>query len=117
MVGSDRYDLFHPFSRGGTNGVSQNTLIYSPKEERLLGVRYNVDVPKTVWLDPELAAVQLALDQTLPGKINSVMSFSDDLQRLVLLSWSATYPGTYYIFDRQKVSLEKVMQTRPWVNP
>jgi dienelactone hydrolase len=117
MVGSERYDLFHPFYSGGTNGVSQNWMIFSPKEERLLGVRYNVDVPKTVWLDPELAAVQEALDQTLPGKINSVMSFSDDLQRLVLLSWSATDPGTYYLFDRNKVSLEKIMQRRPWVNP
>ncbi|MFZ9681617.1 MAG: alpha/beta hydrolase family protein [Cephaloticoccus sp.] len=117
MVGSPTYDLFYPFFSGGTNGVSQNALIYTPKEERLLGVRYNVDVPKTVWIDPELAAVQAALDQTLPGKVNSVVSFSDDLQRLILLSWSASDPGTYYLFDRQKVSLEKLFQRRPWVNP
>ncbi|MCP5529079.1 MAG: prolyl oligopeptidase family serine peptidase [Opitutaceae bacterium] len=117
MVGSPRYDLFHPFARGGTNGVSQNNLIYSPKEERLLGVRYNVDMPKTAWIDPEIAAVQESLDQALPGKINSIVSFSDDLQRMVLLSWSASDPGTFYLFDRQKVSLEKLMVGRPWVNP
>lgn len=117
MVGSAHYDLFHPFANGGTNGVSQNWIIFSPKEERLLGVRYNVDVPKTVWIDPDIAAAQASLDQTLPGKINSIMSFSDDLKRMVLLSWSASDPGTYYIFDRDKVSLEKVMQRRPWVNP
>lgn len=115
MVGSDRYDLFHPFYNGGTNGLSQNWLIYSPKERRLLGVRYNVDMPKTVWVDPDMAAAQEALDQALPGKLNSIISFSDDLQRIVLLSWSATDPGTYYLFDREKVALEKLMQRRPWV--
>ena len=117
MVGSDRYDIFHPFYNGDSNGVSQNALIYSPKEERLLGVRYNLDTPKTVWLDEGVAGVQAALDQALPKKTNSIVSFSDDLQRMVLLSWSAEDPGTYYLFDRGKVSLEKLFDRRPWVNP
>lgn len=116
-VVSDSYDVFQPFSSGGTNGVSQNTLIYSPKEERLLGVHYNLDTPRTAWMDSELAVVQASLDQTLPGKINTILTFSDNLQRMVLLSWSATDPGTYYLFDREKVSLEKLFSSRPWINP
>lgn len=113
-VASESYDVFHPFQNGDANGVPQNQLIYSPKEKRLLGVRYTVDMPRMIWLDEGLAQAQAALDQTLPGKINSIVSLSDDLQRMVLLSWSANDPGTYHLFDREKGTLEKLFSRRPW---
>lgn len=117
IVANPKYDIVHPASGGGANGIGQQALVYSPKEKRLLGVRYATEYPRMLWLDEGLAQVQAALDQALPKRINTITSFSDDLQRMVVLSWSAQDPGTYYLFDRGAQKLEKLMASMPWINP
>ncbi|MBP9912579.1 MAG: S9 family peptidase [Opitutaceae bacterium] len=117
VLAHKKYDIVHPENAGYSNGVSLSGLIYTPKEQRLLGVRYNTEYPRVLWLDEEMAGVQAALDQALPQRINSITSMSDDLQKMVVLSWSSQDPGTYYLFDRKAPKLEKLMARMPWVDP
>jgi dipeptidyl aminopeptidase/acylaminoacyl peptidase len=116
VIAHKKYDIVHPAYTAQTNGVSLQGLIYSPKERAMLGVRYMTEYPRVLWLDPGLAEVQVALDRVLPKKVNSITSMSDDLQRLIVLSWSAQDPGTYYLFDRRTQKLEKLMARMPWID-
>jgi dipeptidyl aminopeptidase/acylaminoacyl peptidase len=117
LIAHKKYDIVHPGFSAHANGVGLQELIYSPKERALLGVRYTTEYPRVLWFDAGLAEVQAALDQALPKKINSITSMSDDLQRLVVLSWNAQDPGTYYLFDRRAQKLEKLLARMPWIDP
>src|SRR6185312_11323261 len=50
-------------------------------------------------------------------KINTIVSMGDNLQRLVVLSWAANDPGTYYLFDLGKRQLKPLFQRAPWIKP
>jgi len=117
LLVNERYDIIPGHGRAGANSLLYQMPIYSPKERELLGFRYLTDFPRTLWLDPALAQVQVALDQALPEKINTVVSLSDDLQRMMVLSWTASDPGTYYFFDRAAQKLEKLVARMPWIDP
>ncbi len=84
---------------------------------RLLGVRYETDLPRVLWLDPTFAAIQHQLDQALPNAINTITSITTDEQMMLVISHSARNPGTYYLFDRAKGTLGKFVDARPWVKP
>jgi|GEM_PF-1515562 len=90
-------------------------MIYTPDGKRLLGIKHMTAYPRTYWLDEGLGEVQVGLDQALKGKVNSIVSMTDDLQKLIILSWSDRDPGTYYFFDREKQSLSELMKSVPWI--
>ncbi len=110
ILENENYDIIPQM-----DGSSQDGLIYSPDDKRLLGIRYVTAYPQVYWLDQGLGEVQLGLDQALKGKVNTITSMSDDLQKLVIHSWSDRDPGTYYLFDREKQSLSMLMQSTPWI--
>ena len=89
----------------------------APKTREILGFDYVTDKQRTVWFDPQMAAVQAALDQILPNRINTVTSLSDDLQRMIILSTSARDSGTYYRFDLAKKELKPLLPVLPWIKP
>lgn len=117
ILENERYDILPGHDLATGNGILVQAPIYTPDFRSLLGIRYMTDYPKTVWLNERMAQVQAALDQALPQKINTVVSVSDDLQQAVVFSWTATDPGTYYIFDGAAGKLEKFLRARPWVDP
>lgn len=110
------YDIIRPFFTSQTNGLDQQKLIYSPKTRVLLGIRYETEYPRVLWLDSSMGELQQALDQALPNKINTMVSFSDDLQQVTVQSWSDRDDGTYYFFDRSTQKLEKLLARRSWVD-
>jgi len=115
MVGHDSFDILR--SGGSAGGHSIERMVFAPKTHALLGIQYITDVPKVVWFDPTMASIQGALDQGLPNKVNSIVEMSDDLKRIVVFSWSAKDPGTYYIFDLDKKQLKPLFGTEPWIKP
>jgi dipeptidyl aminopeptidase/acylaminoacyl peptidase len=104
LLSHDNYDLLH-----------STTPILAPKTRELLGVYFHTDKPRAFWLDPHWVAVQQALDQSLPGRINQITSLSDDLQRMLVLSRTANDPGVYYQFDLAAKELKPVFPRRPWI--
>jgi dipeptidyl aminopeptidase/acylaminoacyl peptidase len=98
------------------NGVPLQTLVFAPdRPGELLGVRFLTEFPRTVWFDAALEQVQGALDAALPRKINTVVSLSDDRQRMIVQSWSAGDPGTFYLFDAKTQKLAKLLDRMPWI--
>jgi acetyl esterase/lipase len=112
-----RYDIIPEEVPVWHDGVLMQQLIFFREQHELLGIRYVTDHPRTFWLDPTLVGVQAAVDQALPKMINTVTSFSDDLKKMVVLSWSARDPGTYYIFDLEKKSLIPLFRRMAWIKP
>lgn len=66
----------------------------------LLGVRALADAPSTVWLHAEMAAIQKAVDERLPGRTNSLhCSRCRQADRtVVVVSSSDRMPGEFWLW-------------------
>ncbi len=117
ILAHNHYDIIPPDYHVSHDGISMQSLVFSRVRRDLLGVRFVTNQPRTFWLDPTLRAVQDAVDQALPKRINTITSFSDDLGKMVILSWTARDPGTYYIFDSTKKTLKELFTRAPWFKP
>lgn len=117
LIAHAKYDIIPGYNSISAGGVWHQAPIYSPKERELLGFRYFTEYPRTFWINPEMEQVQKQIDEALPDKINTIANMSDDRQRMLIVSWTASDPGKYYLFDRSTGQLEKIMARRPWINP
>jgi dipeptidyl aminopeptidase/acylaminoacyl peptidase len=70
------------------------------------GVTYEDERPRVRWFNPELAALQRRIDDTFPGKTNTIVNRSRDGNRVLVFSTAADDPGTYYVFDRAARRME-----------
>lgn len=66
---------------------------------RPLGVQYTDERDRLLWFDPAMRARQARLDAALPGRVNRIVSASDDGRRLLVYSASASDPGAFYVFE------------------
>ena len=89
----------------------------SPKDHRPLWVSWQYELPEKVMLDEEFAALQATIDGALPGKVNSIISMSDDENRAIIYSGSDRDPGTYYLYDKSAGTIEYIARPRPWIEP
>ena len=117
ILGHEHYDIIPPNFRLYYDGFSLQSLVTSPDKQELLGIRYVTDVPHVFWLAADMAEAQAALDQALPNAINTITSMSDDRQKILVLSWAANDPGSYYILDLKKKSLKPLLARTPWIKP
>jgi len=117
ILSHGRYDILPYDSSVSVDGFALERVVISKKTREVLGIQYVTDMPKVIWFDPTFAQVQAALDQNLAGKINTIVDFSDNLQRLVVLSWAANDIGTYYVFDLAKRQLTPLFKRSPWIKP
>ena len=98
-------------------GSDYDRIIFAPNTREILGIQYDTDTPKVIWFDPQMAAIQDALDQGLKKRVNTIVDMSDDLKKFVVYSWSAKDPGSYYVFDLDKKELKPLFATMPWIKP
>ena len=59
-------------------------------------------------LDPELDAIQAAIDKSVPGKSARIVSMSADRSRMLLIIDRADSPGALYFFDVNGTKLQRV---------
>jgi dipeptidyl aminopeptidase/acylaminoacyl peptidase len=123
-VESDRYAL-HVFDVA--NGKPGEKIVGHPladvsgglvqrlRDGAVLGVRIEADKPEVAWFDQAAARTQKTIDTSLPGKSNQ-MSFLDD-GRVLVESVSDRDPGTFYLFDPNKRTLEEVLRPFDWLKP
>ncbi len=78
----------------------EGDLVLDPDGGEPLGVRVNGDAETTVWLDAGMAAVQRAIDERLPGRVNRLeCRRCRTPQRLVLVtSYADRHPGEFWIW-------------------
>lgn len=118
VLAHEVYDIIPVEWRSFANGILLQDLVRSPGPgSRLLGVRYSTDYPRVHWLDEAMARHQAAIDASLPGRANTIVSMSADLGRMVVLSWAAHDPGTYYLYETDGPKLGKLLDRMPWIDP
>ena len=88
------------------------------KTKRLLGMHFRTDRPVSYWFDDEMHRIQQGLDAALPaGRFNHISCGRCESSRfLVVFSRSDTFPGEYYLYDRQQRKLESIGAARPWLD-
>jgi len=116
VFSANGYDILPPESFGTSfDGMAMESLVYS--HDQVVGLRYLTELPHVKWIEPHRAQAQVDVDAALPGKINTIVSTSDDNRRLLVLSWSDRDPGTYYTFDPETSTLRKFIARMPWIHP
>jgi dipeptidyl aminopeptidase/acylaminoacyl peptidase len=100
VVKDDDYDI---------NGA----LIRSPKTRDAVGVRHGEADTGSIYWNEDFKKFQIAVDKALPDTQNHLIDFSKDLRRYIVFSTSSTRPGTYYLGDRDRNSLDIIDHTYP----
>ena len=95
-------------------GQHLGSLIREPVTGKLLGFQIDADKPINVWVDERFAKLQATVDRALPGRTNSLRPTNEG-SRFVINSYSSTSPGTFYLFDAEKLQLEEIGPARQWL--
>jgi dipeptidyl aminopeptidase/acylaminoacyl peptidase len=90
-------------------------LVYDPRSERIVGVRFRGERPGTAWFDDDWARVAASIDRTLPGRVNAVQRGAGP--NVLVYSYSDRDPGSYYLLDTEKRKLEHLVATRAGIKP
>jgi len=86
--------------------------------DSLLGVTYVAESAGTHWLDPNMAAIQKAVDALLPDTVNQLTLAARPEQAIVLVeSYSDRKPPVYRLFNHQTGDLNKVGEAFPQIVP
>lgn len=88
------------------------------RDGKLAGVHYLQDGEGSQWFDPALQALQADIDKVLPQTVNMIELPADAKAPNVLVrAFSDVRPASYYIYDRNAKSLDKVGDTYPGIAP
>jgi len=77
-------------------------LIVDPESKKLIGIRYTRDREETVWLDERYKKVQDEIDKIYPGKINSIIQWGSDFERILFRSYDEKSFGRKIIYIPEK---------------
>jgi dipeptidyl aminopeptidase/acylaminoacyl peptidase len=117
IYGDDRYDVFSFFLLGSALGEG-GALIFGGNEDapgKLIGLRYAADKLKHIWFDEAAARTHAAIEASFPGATNT---FNVNTKKALVYTRSDTNAGEYFLFDRDKRSLEETgVRTRPQIDP
>ncbi|HEY5227912.1 MAG TPA: alpha/beta fold hydrolase [Opitutaceae bacterium] len=97
-----KYDLSN-----SDNGITR--LLVRKHTAEMLGMIYEAERPRVIWLDPKFKAVQEALDKTFPDHVNLPVDWSEDGSTFIYFSASDRDPGTYYIFRPEQGMLAPLL--------
>jgi dipeptidyl aminopeptidase/acylaminoacyl peptidase len=95
-------------------GPRVSPLIFDSKTHELVGLQVEGDKPETVWLDARRARLQATVDAALPkGNVNRLRPVGD--KSVLVLSYSGSDPGVYYLYDEDKRELRELARPRGWI--
>lgn len=81
-----------------------------------VGIRYETDIPRTLWLHPELEAAQAAVDRLLPQAANQLQCTRClSVPHLLVTSVSDSRPARHFIYDRATRHMTLLAASRPWM--
>jgi len=126
VYGFERVDGRHAVFRVQLNDTLDRELLYSHdsvdvgnlitigRDRRVIGVGYAEDRPVVEYFDAEF----VALANSLSGALSNVpmirfVDINDDETRVLIWAGSDTDPGRYYVFDRNAMTLNHILDERP----
>lgn len=88
----------------GIRGVAQDR--YTRK---VTGYYYADDYQKIHYTDPELQALQKAIDKALPDTQNRISSYDRKRSMFIIFAGGPKDPGTYYMYLKDRKQLAKIL--------
>ena len=83
------------------------------RDGRVVGASYATERRTTEFFDPELRKLSTALSKALPGNpAIAIVDANKGETRLLLMAWSDTNPGMYYIYDKTTRQLAELLPVR-----
>ncbi|HEY1604748.1 MAG TPA: alpha/beta fold hydrolase [Allosphingosinicella sp.] len=92
----------------GVPGFDVDDIVTDREGTRLLGATVIEDAERTHWLDPDLAALQAAIDKSVPASRATILSLSAKRDRLIVLVAASNQPGSYYFMDTGDGRLQRI---------
>lgn len=89
-------------------------VISDPHTDETLGFRVEAERPTTVWLTDAQKRLQRMVDSALPQRFNSLRPVRGDVH--LVTSYSDQSPGSWYLLDEGKKTLEELFVSRPWLS-
>jgi dienelactone hydrolase len=88
------------------------------RSKRLVGWHFTADRPVSYWFDDGINKIQRSIDKALPaGRSNRLYCGRCETSRFfVVESSSDRQPGEYFLYDREKVSMERIGASMPWID-
>jgi dipeptidyl aminopeptidase/acylaminoacyl peptidase len=87
-------------------------------DERLLGIRYTIDAEVTHWIDPQMKALQAAIDVLLPDTSNRLsVARRSTTPHVLVEAYSDTEPGRSYVYQTATRKLTLLGRTHPDIKP
>ncbi|MCY7340187.1 MAG: S9 family peptidase [Sphingomonas bacterium] len=80
---------------------------------KLAGVIRAEGAVSTEWIDPSMRALQAEINSKVRGGNGSIVSYSDDLNRAVVLFGAADSPGAYFLYDRASGAMTRLGYVNP----
>jgi len=94
-----------------------NNLVFDPFRKKLLGFGAQGDTPFVKWFDPEMDRIQKVVDGSLQGMNNTLIWAAENSQKMMVYSRSDRDPGTYFLLDPAKLTMEKALTVAEWIKP
>lgn len=95
------------------------TVILDAGGTSVKGLRLVTDAETTVWFDPQMKAIQKAVDARLPGHTNVVSACRRcaEVKMVLVHSWSDQDPGSYWIYRPPTDAWQLIGQARADIDP
>lgn len=95
----------------------EGSLIHSPKTGEAVGVYYSGGEGLYHFWDDNYRMLSASIDAVLPQTSNRLLGFSDDERRAIIFSSNDITPGTYYLWDRDRKTLDAIGDAFPELTP
>jgi dipeptidyl aminopeptidase/acylaminoacyl peptidase len=88
------------------------------RTKRLVGWHFTADRPVSYWFDDGINQIQRSIDKALPaGRSNRLYCGRCETSRFfVVQSSSDRQPSEYFLYDREKLSMERIGASMPWID-
>lgn len=101
----------------GAEGFSMREaqLYFSHRDQTLLGLRYEGDVPQHHWFAPRMRQIQQAIEAKLPGRACTIIDFDRAESVFVVAASADRVPAALYVYNATKGTLGALPDPYPWL--
>jgi dipeptidyl aminopeptidase/acylaminoacyl peptidase len=96
--------------------IASSPLVFDAFREKLVGVRGDFGPrPFSVWIDPELAAIQHAVDTRFPERSVQLLQWNEARTRFIARATGGADPGSIFLVRRPEGSMTELTRSAPWL--
>jgi dipeptidyl aminopeptidase/acylaminoacyl peptidase len=100
----------HPKYDLTTGDGGYTRLLFEKRSSKLLGMIFEAQKPRVIWIDPQYTATQKNVDTLFPDHVNIPIDWSEDGTTFIFFSYSDQDPGTYYLLRTKTGELMPLLQ-------